>query len=34
MIMPRYAFQTEADSLDSMLNAVEDEIDKYIYLKK
>lgn len=31
--MPRYAFQTETDSLDSMLTAVEDEIDKYICQK-
>lgn len=28
--MPRYVFQTETDSLDSLLTAVEDEIDKYI----
>ena len=31
IIMPRYAFQTETDSLDSMLTAV--EIDKYICQK-
>lgn len=28
--MPRCAFQTETDSIGSMLAAAEDEMDKYI----
>lgn len=33
VLMPRYAFETETDSLDSMLTAGEDEIDEYICQK-